>query len=91
MIGLVHCECFLPECYSLKEKRSILQSLITRARRLNISISGMDHQDVWQRTTLAIACINNSRKVIEKELDHVLKLIDHSEGIECHSVQYEWL
>ncbi|MBB6449267.1 hypothetical protein HNR44_001216 [Geomicrobium halophilum] len=91
MIGAVHCQCFLPASYSLKDKRAVLKSLLTRVRRLNVSISEMDDQDAWQKTALSFACINSSRQVIEKELDHVLKIIDHSDGIECHSIQYEWL
>ncbi|GAK02015.1 YlxP-like protein [Geomicrobium sp. JCM 19037] len=91
MIGALHVTCSLPSSHSLKEKRAVLQSILTRVRKRNLSISEMDHQDAWQRTSLSAVCISSDRKVIERELQSVLDLIDQSEGIDCYDMEYEWL
>ncbi|TXK90606.1 DUF503 family protein, partial [Parageobacillus sp. SY1] len=53
MIGFVACECVIYDAQSLKEKRAVLQRIMTRLKqKYNISIAEIDHQNVWQRTTL---------------------------------------
>ncbi|HWI48773.1 MAG TPA: DUF503 domain-containing protein, partial [Rummeliibacillus sp.] len=55
MIVYAECEFFVPSAHSLKEKRAVLQRMITRTKqKYNVSIAEIDHQDVWQRTLLAL-------------------------------------
>ncbi|EZH67286.1 DUF503 domain-containing protein [Geomicrobium sediminis] len=91
MIGVIHLECSLPDSHSLKEKRSVLQSILTRARKRNLSVSEMDKQDAWQRTVLSAACVSNDKTVIEKELRVLENMIEMHEDIECISISFEWL
>ena len=47
---------FLPESHSLKHKRAVLSSLKERLHnRFNVSVAEVDHNDLWQRSTLALA------------------------------------
>ncbi|MFC5712107.1 DUF503 domain-containing protein [Thalassorhabdus alkalitolerans] len=92
MIGVVHCECFIYEAGSLKEKRSVLQSLVTRLRqRLNVSVAEVDHQNVWQRTALSIVCVGSEKEPVERELQRALSLIDGVYDLERTVTTYEWL
>ncbi|WEG11580.1 DUF503 family protein [Pullulanibacillus sp. KACC 23026] len=92
IIGLVTCECLLYETHSLKEKRTILQSILTRARqRFNVSASEIGFQDQWQRTKMAFIAVSSSRKVVENELQAALALIDQRPEIERAETLYEWL
>ncbi|MFB5660523.1 DUF503 domain-containing protein [Alteribacillus sp. HJP-4] len=92
MIGAVHCECMIYNAQSLKEKRSVLKSVVTRLRqKLNVSVSEMDHHDLWQRTAISIVCISNSRQEAEKELQKALELIDRYPELERTETDYEWL
>ncbi|MGG5252908.1 DUF503 domain-containing protein [Neobacillus sp. SM06] len=92
MIGAAICECIIYDAHSLKEKRAVLQRIITRLKqRYNVSVSEMDHQDVWQRTKIGIAVIGLSRVPIEKELHHALNLIDSFPEIERTITDIEWL
>ncbi len=60
-------ELHLPECHSLKEKRSVLQKAAGRLRsRFNFSISELDHQDVWQRGRLGAVAVGPDRRTLEQ-------------------------
>ena len=92
IVGLVRCECILYNAQSLKEKRSVIKSILTRAKnRYNVSVTETGFQDVWQRTELAFATVASSKKIAECELGHVLTLIDQNDEIECTQNIWEWL
>ena len=92
IVGLVRCECILYNAQSLKEKRSVIKSILTRAKnRYNVSVTETGFQDVWQRTELAFATVASSKKIAECELRHVLTLIDQNDEIECTQNIWEWL
>ena len=92
IIGAAICECIIYDAHSLKEKRAVLQRIIARLKqRYNVSVSEIDHQDVWQRTKIGITTIGVSRVSIEKELQHALKLIDSFPEIERTITDVEWL
>ena len=69
-LGLV--ELHLPDVASLKEK--------VRAR-FEVSVAEVDHQDLWQRATLALAYVSadarHANEVIAKAMDFIE---DHVEG-----------
>ena len=53
MIGYTECECIIYDASSLKEKRAVLQRILTRTRhKFNVTIAEMDYQDTWQRTSV---------------------------------------
>jgi uncharacterized protein YlxP (DUF503 family) len=91
MIGLVECECFIYNSQSLKDKRAVLQRIISRLKqKYNVSVSEINHQDVWQRTTIGIVAITSSKKATERELQNSLKMIDSFPEIERAVTRYEW-
>ena len=63
-------ELHLPDVGSLKGKRHALKGSRTScARRFEISVAEVDHHDVWQRATLALACVSgDSRHANEVDL-----------------------
>ena len=52
----------LEGCQSLKDKRSVLQSLKADLRRLNVSVAEVGAQDLWQRAELACAAVASSKQ-----------------------------
>ncbi|MCY8086746.1 DUF503 domain-containing protein [Bacillus sonorensis] len=91
MIGFVECECIIYDASSLKEKRAVLKRVMTRIRgRFNVSISEIDYQDTWQRTSFGIAAVSSSRVQTEKELQRVLAFIDSFPEIERTIKRTEW-
>ncbi|QFT88910.1 hypothetical protein FIU87_09650 [Bacillus sp. THAF10] len=92
MIGYLECDCLIYDAQSLKEKRAVLQRIITRLKqRFNISISEIGHQDVWQRTKIGIVSLSSSKSITEKELQKVLDYLDSFPEIERAETSLEWL
>jgi uncharacterized protein len=92
IIGSAECECIIYDAHSLKEKRAVLQRIISRLKqKFNVSVSEVDYQDVWQRTKIAIVTVASSKVSAEVELQHALKLIDSFPEIERTITDLEWL
>ncbi|WP_010301395.1 DUF503 domain-containing protein [Kurthia senegalensis] len=84
MIAYAECEFFIPEVHSLKEKRAVLQRMTMRAKqRYNVSIAEIEHQDLWQRTTLALVVVASSTKAAKKELDRAIEFLQTNPEWEC--------
>lgn len=91
MIGAVYCECIIYDAGSLKEKRSVLKSIITRLKqRLNVSVAEINHQELWQRTEIGIVAIANEKTIVEQELQRALQMIDGVSEMERTITQFEW-
>jgi uncharacterized protein YlxP (DUF503 family) len=66
----------LPENHSLKGKRQVVKSIITRLQnKFNVSVAEVDNQDLWQLATLGIACVSNHRRHADETLANVVKFI----------------
>jgi uncharacterized protein YlxP (DUF503 family) len=73
-LGLV--ELHLPDVDSLKGKRHVLKGLKEKVRaKFEVSVAEVDHQDVWQRATLAVAYVSadarHANTVISKAMDFI--------------------
>lgn len=80
-IALGTVEIHLPDVGSLKGKRHVLKGLKEKLRhRFEISVAEVDHQDLWQRATLALACVSgdsrHANEVISKALDFIEDNLD---------------
>jgi uncharacterized protein YlxP (DUF503 family) len=71
-IGVLTLELRLESSHSLKEKRYVVQSLKDRLRhKFNVSVAEIDHQDLWQRSTIAAVTVSSARDNAEKVLRSV--------------------
>ncbi|KGP92899.1 hypothetical protein N780_11155 [Pontibacillus chungwhensis BH030062] len=92
MIASVEVECLIYDAHSLKEKRSVLRRILTRAHNeYNVAVAELDHQDVWQRTGLGFVTISSDKVQAEKEINRVLAMIDSFPEIERTTTNLEWL
>lgn len=79
----------LPENGSLKGKRQVSKSIIERVKnRYNVSIAEVEDQDLWQRLTLGITCVSNSKAHANEVLSKVVDFIQKSR-FEVEMVDYE--
>jgi uncharacterized protein YlxP (DUF503 family) len=74
-------ELHLPDVESLKGKRHILKGLKEKVKhRFDVAVAEVNHQDNWQRATLAIACVSgdsrHANEVVSKALDFVESVVD---------------
>ncbi|HET6815113.1 MAG TPA: DUF503 domain-containing protein [Actinomycetota bacterium] len=56
-VALLRLDLRLPDASSLKDKRSVVKGLAATLRRLNCAVAEVDHQDLRQRATLAVATV----------------------------------
>ena len=78
-LGLV--ELHLPDVESLKGKRHVLKGLKEKVRaRFECSVAEVDHQDTWQRATIAIAYVSadgqHAKEVVDKALDFIENTVE---------------
>ena len=82
----------LPAVGSLKEKRMVLRSLKDRLREhYNVSIAEIEHQDLWQRTTLGIVGIASARAPLEQTFASIQREIESRSPGEVLSCDVEYL
>ncbi|MBI4116098.1 MAG: DUF503 domain-containing protein [Candidatus Omnitrophica bacterium] len=92
VIGILQMVLRIPEAQSLKEKRWVLKSLVTRLRnKFNISVSEVDSQDSWQMATLAISHVSKDRAYSNEVLDQVINFTSRNKQIEVVDSQLEFL
>lgn len=92
MIGYAEFEIMIHDTHSLKEKRAVLQRIVTRLRqKYNVAVAEVDFQDLWQRAKLAVVTVSSSRAASEKELQKILKFVDSFPEIERTITDIEWL
>jgi uncharacterized protein len=92
IVGLASCECIIYDAHSLKDKRAVLQRILTRLKqKYNVSVSEVEFQDVWQRTKIAIVTVSSARQATERELQNALQMIDSFPEIERTITDIEWL
>lgn len=92
VIGLLTLDLHFPGARSLKDKRQALRSLQTRIRnRFNVSVAEVEHQDLWQRSRLAVVSVNTDHGHLESTLSSVATEAYHSREIEVLDSQTEVL
>ena len=75
-VALGTVELHLPDVESLKGKRHVLKGLKQKVRaRFEVAVAEVDHQDMWQRATLAVAYVSDdsrhANEVVSKALDFI--------------------
>ena len=74
--GLVLIHLHFPDAGSLKGKRKELSSLKAQLRtRLHVAVSEVDHQDLWQRSTLAVAVTAGTETDVHRAIDRVDRFV----------------
>ncbi|NLZ54168.1 MAG: DUF503 domain-containing protein [Thermoanaerobacteraceae bacterium] len=77
VVGILTVELSLGDIFSLKEKRQIVKSVIDRIKnRYNVSIAEVDKQDVKRRAVIGMACVSNSSKLVDRQLDLILDFLE---------------
>lgn len=75
-VSVCRIELRLPENHSLKGKRQVIKSIITRLQnRYRVSVAEVDNQGLWQLATLGVACVSNHRTHADETLSNAVKFI----------------
>jgi uncharacterized protein YlxP (DUF503 family) len=80
---LVHLH--FPQAGSLKAKRKDLASVKAQLHgRMGVAVAEVDHQDLWQRSTLAAAMTGGSLSTLEHAADRVERFLLDRFPESCH-------
>ena len=91
-VGLLQLNLFIPQAGSLKSKRQILKGLKDKLRhKFNVSIAEVDYLDKWQRQTLAVACVNSDKRLVNSILSKVVNLVDGQHALELVDYTIEFI
>lgn len=83
---------FIPMAASLKDKRSVLKRMTDRVKnQYNVSIGEIDHQDLWQRTTLSLVATASSKDAAEREVRRAIRLLESNPEWEMTELIIEYL
>ena len=75
-VGVCKIKLRIPENMSLKDKRRVLKSIITKLKnRFNVSVAEVDDQDLWQMATLGVCCLSNDSRYTNEVLSKVVNFI----------------
>jgi uncharacterized protein YlxP (DUF503 family) len=77
IVGVCKLSFFLPECRSLKDKRSILRRMKDKFfARFKISLAEVDGLDLWQRAGMGFAIVGNDKRLIESIMDKAIAFLE---------------
>jgi uncharacterized protein YlxP (DUF503 family) len=66
VIAFLTLEIRIEGAHSLKDKRQVVRSLKDRLRaHFNVAVSELDHNDLWQRATVGVVSISDSRDYLD--------------------------
>lgn len=90
IIGTCTLKLTIYESNSLKDKRSVVKSIIGRIQsRFNVSIAEMDLNDTWKTSVIGFACVTNDRKHANQVISSVINFIDGDSRVEIidHNIE----
>ena len=74
MIAFLTLEISIEAAQSLKDKRQVVRSLKDRLRtHFNVSVAELDASGLWNRATLGVVSVSDSREY----LDGLMKKVEH--------------
>ena len=79
VVGLLTVELHVPGAQSLKDKRMVLRRVKDRLKKFNVAVSEVDHQDLWQRASLAVVAVSTDQSHVDRELAAVADEIERVE------------
>ena len=83
LVALERFDLRIPSCTSLKEKRHVVKTLTNGLRsRFNVAVAEVDHQDLWQRTTIAVSAVAAEGYHLKRVMHEIEKFVDRWAEVE---------
>jgi uncharacterized protein YlxP (DUF503 family) len=91
IIGTARVTLFLPENYSLKDKRQDVKSILARIiNQFHVAAAEVGEHENWQRTIIGIACVSSDARHANEIISKVVNFIEgnlREGGIEDYEVE----
>ena len=76
-VGVCRLKIHIPGSRSLKDKRSVVKSLIARLRKqFNLSVAEVDDHELWQMATIGMACVSQHNNRVDEVINAAISLIE---------------
>jgi len=73
----------IPGCGSLKGKRHVVKSLTASLRaKFNVAVAEVDHQELWQRTAIAVAAVGSEGYHLKRVMHEVERHVERFPSVE---------
>ncbi len=88
LVALQRFDLRIRESRSLKQKRHVVKSSTAALRqRFNVSVAEVDHQDLWQRATIAVAAVGTPEHHLRRVADEIGRFVDAWPAVEVLEVE----
>ena len=91
VVGTLRISLFLPENYSLKDKRHDVKSLLARVmNQFHVAAAEVADNDIWTRATIGIACVSTDARHANEILSRVVRFVEgnlQEGGLEDYEVE----
>jgi uncharacterized protein YlxP (DUF503 family) len=89
VIGVCTLELNIPMASSLKNKRQVVKSVISKLRNeFNVSVAEVDKLDSWQTAVIAAVTVSSDRDYAHTLMTRVALWVDNNR-LDCYLVDYE--
>ncbi len=80
----------LHDCHSLKGKRGVVRSIVSRLRNaFNASVAEVGANDVYQRAEIGFSMVGNNRQVINSKMDKMVNMAEDLGLAELIDTEFE--
>jgi uncharacterized protein YlxP (DUF503 family) len=91
IIGTARISLFLPENYSLKDKRQDVKSILARTiNQFHVAAAEVGDNDNWQRAVIGVACVSTDARHANEMISKVVNFIESNlqeGGLEDYEVE----
>ena len=91
IVGTARISLFLPENYSLKEKRQDLKPLLARlTSQFHVAAAEVGEHDTWQRAVIGVACVSADGRHANEVLSKVVNFVEanlREGGLEDYEIE----
>jgi uncharacterized protein len=95
VIAYLTIELRIEAAHSLKDKRQVTRSLKDRLRSaFNVAVAELDHSDLWQRATIGVVSISDSRDYLDglmQKVERETNRIANNNGAEVTDIYVEFI
>ncbi len=91
-VGLLTVDLYIAEANTLKDKRQVLQSLLTRLQnRLNVAVAEVGNNDIHRRAQIALTTVSNSQAQVQRVMAATSQLLNSEPTVEVETETLEIL
>jgi uncharacterized protein YlxP (DUF503 family) len=91
IVGTARITLYLPENYSLKDKRQDLKSILARViNQYHVAAAEVADHDNWQRAVIGVACVSSDGRHANEILSKVVNFIENNlqqGGLEDYEIE----